>query len=243
MKFIPLASGSSGNAYLIDDGETRLALECGVTFTKLRKLAGFDLSNIAACFITHEHGDHAKCADKIIQRGVRVYATAGTRDALNNPLINALKSDGRGGYQAFQAGSYDVLPFRVFHDAAEPVGYFIQSRADGDRLIFATDTVNLAYQFPGVTIAAIECNHDDAIVERIHELPERQAKHLKRASNTHMSVSRCCRFLAKIDKSRLREVYLLHLSDAFSNETAFRTAAERVVGPGVRVTVCPKERL
>ena len=40
-------------------------------------------------------------------------------------------------------GSFDILPFPTFHDAAEPMGFLIRSRTDGDKLVFATDTVNL----------------------------------------------------------------------------------------------------
>ena len=122
------------------------------------------------------------------------------------------------------------------------MGFLIQSLRDGEKLVFATDTVNLGYQFPGVSIAAIECNHDDDIVARIDHLPPQKAKHLRRASNTHMSVARTCRWLKQLDKSKLREVYLLHLSDSFSNERDFRLSAQETVGQAVSVTVCPKER-
>ena len=241
MKFIPLASSSHGNAYLVEDGETRLLLECGVTWSKLKKLSGYYLSNISGCLITHEHGDHAKCFDKIINCGIPVYATNGTKNALNCSLIDTFLKDKNGQYQPLAIGSYYVLPFRTFHDAAEPVGFLIQSRADGDKLVFATDTVSLGYQFPGVGIMAVECNHGDHLVKRIAELPSGAAKHLKRASNTHMSLARCCGFLQKLDKSWLREVWLIHLSDAFSDEITFRQAAELAVGERVRVHIAPKE--
>ena len=243
MRFIPLASSSHGNAYLVDDGETRLLLECGVSFKKLQQLSGYNLSRIAACLVTHEHGDHAKCFMKVIKCGIPVYATVGTRDALDCTLLDLIKKDeGSGQYLPLHFGSYDVLPFPTLHDAEEPVGFLVRSQRDGEKLVFATDTVNLGYQFPGVTTAAIECNHDDDIVARIDQLPERLAKHLRRASNTHMSVSRTCRWLAQLDKSQLRDVYLLHLSDSFSNEWKFRQAVERTVGQTIRVTVCPKEQ-
>ena len=240
MRFIPLASSSAGNAYIVDDGESRLLLECGLTFKKLQKLSGFDI-HVAGCLVTHEHGDHAKCYPQLLKNGVRVYATEGTRDALEEPLLDVMERDGADTYKEFIIGSFRVLPFRTFHDAREPVGFLIQSRADADKLAFATDTVNLAYQFPGVGIMAIECNHGDHLVKRIAELPKDKVKHLKRASNTHMSLSRCYDFLLTLDKTWLREVWLLHLSDAFSDEEAFRRAAEIAVGGGVTVRAARKE--
>ena len=136
-------------------------------------------------------------------------------------------------------GSFDVLPFPTFHDAAEPMGFLIRSRTDGDKLVFATDTVNLGYQFPGVDLVAIECNYDEAALERSERMPE---KVRRRVANAHMSVSRACAWLAGLDKSRVREVYLMHLSDACGNEWMFRRLVQQVVGDRVQVTVCPKER-
>ena len=242
MRFIPLASSSAGNAYIVDDGESRILLECGLTFKKLQKLSGFNL-RVAGCLVTHEHGDHAKCYPQLLKNGVRVYATEGTRNALEEPLLDVMERDGDS-YKEFFVGSFRVLPFRTFHDAREPVGFLIQSRADGDKLAFATDTVNLAYQFPGVGVMAIECNHGDHLVKRIAELPANKAAHLKRASNTHMSLSRCYDFLLNLDKSWLRTVWLLHLSDAFSDKKTFREAIEFAMSDSehkIEVRVAPRE--
>ena len=38
MKFISLASSSHGNAYLVDDGQSVLLLECGLSFRRLGQL-------------------------------------------------------------------------------------------------------------------------------------------------------------------------------------------------------------
>lgn len=80
-------------------------------------------------------------------------------------------------------GTLDVLPFATFHDAAEPFGFLIRSRVDGEKLVFATDTVNLAYEFPGVNIVALECNYDDEILCRASRLPEK-VRH--RIRNSHI---------------------------------------------------------
>lgn len=54
-----LASGSTGNAYAVDDGESALLLEAGLPAKRI--LSGFLplLPRVAGCLITHEHGDHA----------------------------------------------------------------------------------------------------------------------------------------------------------------------------------------
>ena len=234
MRFHPLASSSHGNAYVLEDGETFLLIECGVTYKKLQKLMGFSVSQTAACLISHEHKDHAGCYDQLHKSGIPVYASAGTAEALERDWMEILEDR-----EPVQIGSLQILPFPTFHDAAEPMGFLIRSQRDEDKLVFATDTVNLGYQFPGVTMAAIECNYAEDILERAERMPE---KVRYRVRNAHMSITRACLWLEQMDKSRLREVYLMHLSDACSNEARFLREAGEAVGPGVKVTICPKER-
>lgn len=233
MRFIPLASSSHGNAYLLDDGRTCLLIECGVSYKKLQKLTGFGTTGIVGCLISHEHKDHAGCYDQLIKNGIPVYASQGTAEALECDLFESLV-DG----EEIAIGTFDIKPFPTFHDAAEPLGFLIRSQVDGDKLVFATDTVNLGYQFPGVNLVAIECNYDEMILDRAERMPE---KVRRRISNSHMSVMRACTWLSRLDMSGVREVYLMHLSDACSNEWKFKRLVERTVGPNIKVMICPKE--
>ena len=222
LRFIPLASSSHGNAYLLDDVKTCLLIECGVSYKKLQRLTGFGVSGIIGCLISHEHHDHAGCYEQLIKSGIPVYASRGTAEALECDLFEILEDRER-----VTIGSLEVLPFPTFHDAAEPMGFLVRSQVDGDKLVFATDTVNLGYQFPGVNIAAIECNYDEKILSRAERMPEK-VRH--RITNSHMSVVRAYLWLERLDKSRLREVYLMHLSDACSDERDFQRMAQCAVG-------------
>lgn len=235
MRFHPLASSSHGNAYLVEDGVTALLIECGVSFKKLQKLVGFRLSGVQACLISHEHKDHAGCYEQLIKNGIPVYASEGTAEALECDLLQLMADR-----EPFTIDTLDVLPFPTFHDAAEPMGFLIRSQEDGETLVFATDTANLAYQFPGVNIVCIECNYDEGILSRSERMPE---KVRQRIANAHMSVRRACIWLAGLDMSRVRAVYLMHLSDSTSNEWMFRRMVRDVVPPGVEVIVCPKEKI
>ena len=82
MRFEALASSSAGNAYIVEDGETRILLECGLSHKKLLKLSGFALSDFRACLVSHEHKDHAKAVEDLLGRGMDVYMSAGTAEAL-----------------------------------------------------------------------------------------------------------------------------------------------------------------
>lgn len=232
MKFEALASSSSGNAYIVSDRDTRILLECGIPHKKLQKLSGFSLSEFKACLVTHEHKDHAKSVQELINRGMDVYMSYGTAQALETDLAKLIED-----MEQFNIGSLDIVPFTTFHDAKEPLGFLIKSRVDGDVLAFATDTVNLRYQFPGLNILAIEANYDKEILARCEKLPDK-VRH--RIENSHMEIDTLCDYLSSLDLSVCREIHLLHLSDATSHEENFLNKVKNAVPKGIKVTACKK---
>ena len=232
MKFESLASSSHGNAYIVSDRDTRILLECGVSHKQLQKLSSFSLSDIKACLVSHEHKDHAKCVDELIRRGMAVYMSYGTAQALENESVTLIEH-----MEQFNVGSLDIVPFTTFHDAAEPLGFLIKSRIDGEVLAFATDTVNLRYKFPGLNILAIEANYDREILDRCDKLPEK-VRH--RITNSHMEIDTLCDYLRSLDLSECREIYLLHLSDAMSREEKFLQKVKDTVPKEIDVKSCAK---
>ena len=232
MKFEALASSSAGNAYVVSDQETRVLLECGISHSKLQKLSGFSLSEFQACLVSHEHKDHAKAVQELINRGMAVYMSLGTAEALETEGVELIEN-----LEQFNVGSLDIVPFTTFHDAREPLGFLIKSRADGDVLAFATDTVNLRYKFPGLNILAIEANYDKSILERCERMPE---KVRYRITNSHMEIDTLCDYLRSLDLSQCREIHLLHLSDATSHEGHFINKVARSVPRGIEITACKK---
>lgn len=232
MIFESLASSSAGNAYVVSDQETRILVECGISHKKLQKLSGFRLSEFQACLVSHEHKDHAKSVEDLISRGMAVYMSLGTAEALETDGVELIENLGQ-----FNVGSLDIVPFTTFHDAREPLGFLIKSRLDGDVLAFATDTVNLRYKFPGLNILAIEANYDKAILDRCEKMPE---KVRYRITNSHMEIDTLCDYLRSLDLSQCREIHLLHLSDATSHEGHFINKVARAVPKGIEITTCRK---
>lgn len=230
MTFTSLASSSHGNCYVVSDGETAILLECGISFRRIKKELGFDLSAVRACLVSHEHKDHAKSVMDLIKSGVEVFASEGTAEALDCALITPVEA----GVQ-FHVGSLEIMPFRTWHDAEEPLGFLIYSRVDGERLVFATDTVNLGHTFPGVNLLALEANYDKDILSRCEKMPE---KVRYRVTNSHMEIGTLCQYLETLDLSACRTLYLLHLSNAASNEGNFIARVRRVVPANVQIIAC-----
>lgn len=239
MRFQSLASSSQGNAYIVSDDCTHILLECGVSHKKLQQLCGFQITALDGCIVSHEHKDHSQCVEKILASGVPVYLSQGTARALELPeKLLDLATEMESGKQ-FTIGSMDILPFSTFHDAQEPLGFVMQSRVDGDILAFATDTVNLPYNFPGVSLLAVEANFQQDILDRCERMPEK-TRH--RVSNTHMEIDKLCECLRRMDLSRCREIYLLHLSNATSHEGQFINKVSRCVPPGIKVTAACRQK-
>ena len=233
MRFDSLASSSHGNAYIVSDLDTRILLECGVSHRKLQMLSGFKVSEFSACLVSHEHKDHSRCVSDIVSSGIPVYMSEGTAGELGIAGAHTVSHG-----EQFTIGTIDVVPFNTFHDAIEPLGFLFRSRIDDEVLVFATDTVNLAYRFPGVTILAIEANYEKDILARCERIPEK-VRH--RITNSHMEIDVLCNYLRSLDLSGCREIYLLHLSDATSHEGHFVDRVRKVVPPSIEVIACPKE--
>jgi phosphoribosyl 1,2-cyclic phosphodiesterase len=233
MRFRSFASSSHGNVYAVSDAETSILLECGLPYKKLQKAVGFELSKYSACLLTHCHADHSKSVKDLLGRGMPVYMSYGTAEELECVEVAKLVEH----MEQFSIGSFDCIAFDVFHDTKEPLGYLIKSRVDGDILVFATDTVNLRYRFPGLNLLAIEANFEPEILARSERMPDK-VKH--RIENTHMSIDVLCDYLHTMDLSQCREIHLLHLSDGTSHEGRFLSKVKKAVPSHVKVTVCGK---
>ncbi len=226
------ASSSKGNCYTVSDGKTTILLECGLPFKVLCKVIGRPLSEYSACLVTHEHKDHSKCADKLAAAGIPVYMSAGTADALGMSCVEMLEN-----LKQVEIGTISVMPFDVSHDAAEPLGFFIRGK-DGDVMMFATDTYSVHYSMP-CRMMALECNHDKALLERCDRLPE-NVRH--RTYRNHMDIGRLCKYLGGLDLRQCTDIYLMHLSGAFSRETEFEGRVRKCVPSWVDVHVCDAGR-
>ena len=113
----------------------------------------------------------------------------------------------------------------------------MQSQVDWDVFAFATDTVNLPYNFPGVNILALEANFQQDILDRSERMPE---KTKKRVSNTHKEIDKLCECLRRMDLRSCRELWRLHLSSAMSHEGQFVNKGILAVPHWVQVKSCPK---
>lgn len=232
-----LASGSTGNCYKISNQDTTLLIECGIPYRELQKKLHFKTHDIDACLITHEHMDHAKSAKDLVKAGIDCYMTKGTAESLNltGHRVKTFKPWGDS-YILQKINSFLVQVFRTVHDAAEPVGFFITDLIAGEKLLFITDTGYITYTFPAVDYMMIECNYIQSIIDA-HVLQGKLNINLRhRIVKNHMSLERVIEILKASDLSRIKEVYITHLSQFNSDGGEILQAVQRATG--VPVYVC-----
>ncbi len=227
-----LASGSSGNCYKISDGTTTLLLEAGLPIKDIKKWLRFNFSAISGCLITHEHLDHAKSAKELMRLSTDVYMTSGTAKALNlkSHRLKIIKSK-----EKFVVGSFDILPFDLPHDAAEPVGFYIKSKVTSESLAYITDAMYCKYKFDGLTHLMIEANYDKETIDNNVELDKSKLFLRNRVRKSHMSFEETKNFIKSNDLSKLKCIYLIHLSNANSNEAKYKREIQQMTGIEVRV--------
>lgn len=221
-----LATGSTGNCYWITDGKTPLLLECGISFKQIQKALNFKTSNLAGVLVTHEHKDHCKAVKEVADRGLDIYMSPGTKDALGFQHHRIRPVEVK---KQFQLGTWTILPFDVEHDVSEPFGFLLANEA-GDKLLFATDTYYIRYKFPGLTHLMIECNYSQKILDGNADSGRIPSFLRERVMQSHFSLENLITFLKANDLSQVQEIHLLHLSDSNSDEILFKREVQANTG-------------
>ena len=238
-KIICLGSGSKGNSYAVDDGRSVLLLEAGLSASKIT--AGYRemLPRVVGCLITHEHMDHARGAAELARRGIPLYLSKGTMENLpgiQNPyalkIIRAYEP-----FHLYGQGEvlWTVLPWAAQHDAVEPLGFLIQSRSTGEKLLFATDTCFIPNTFRGLNTIMVECNYDRHILERAISNGRTDPRILHRLEISHFGLHNVKAMLAANDLCQVSHIYLLHVSAANGDKRTFEKEIRAFTGIPVTV--------
>ena len=60
IKIAVVGTGSKGNAYLVQVGDSKLLLDAGMPAAKVRPFNQNKIADINAMLVTHAHNDHSK---------------------------------------------------------------------------------------------------------------------------------------------------------------------------------------
>ena len=82
MRFVSIASGSSGNCIYAGTDNTHILIDAGISAKRIEKglfEVGLKPSELQAICITHEHSDHIQGLGVLTKRyGIPIYGTKGT---------------------------------------------------------------------------------------------------------------------------------------------------------------------
>lgn len=154
LKLKTLATGSSGNCYLLSTETETLILDCGIPIMEIKKGLDFDLSKVVGVLCTHGHLDHSKSVKDFESMGIRVWQPYKHEVEMNR-------------IQRRYLGSFLVRNFSVPHDGEPCCGFLIEC-PNGERLLYATDFEYIKYLFKKWKIQhmLIECNYQQKYVEQ-----------------------------------------------------------------------------
>lgn len=232
MEIQALASGSSGNAFLLRADEGALLLECGLSPARTESLLrARDIlpGQLLGVLLTHEHGDHSRGALQTARRfEAPLISSCGTLRALGVRSDNdhhELRPE-----RVFEIGAFQIWPFAVPHDAIEPFGFRIS--ANGATVGFATDFGCVAdavvETLRKVDLLVIESNHDEDMLwagRYPWSLKQRVASDVG-----HLSNDAAAHLLVSLGVDLPPEVWLAHLSKHNNSpQRALGTVADQLV--------------
>lgn len=229
-----IGSGSSGNAFVLDDGHTQLLLECGLSFNKIAEKMSYDFRRLSACLITHEHLDHCKgVAGFTANTSVSVLASNGTVQGIKalNTFKNGLNDAQIVPIDKFKyyevKGGWKIATFDVEHEGNEPTGFLIESK-NNDKILFATDTSFIKYIFKDLTHIIIEANYSEEILQEKDYHPKLK----ERIRKTHYEINNVIKFIkaSREASSRLHHVFIIHTSSVNGNPKLFQKMIEEQTG-------------
>ncbi|GIO09712.1 metallo-hydrolase [Brevibacillus reuszeri] len=232
-----LASGSAGNCIALTTGEKTILIDAGVAKTKIEKRlleVGIRSDEVAAIFITHAHCDHTKGLPLANKYRIPVYATHGEWKGISgvDEELQHVVETRWSKYETVEIGDLHICPFKVHHDAIEPVGYAIEDD-HGNRCCVVFDTGHIdsdMLEMMEGNIYIIEANHDPAMVEAGDYPDSVKARIL--SDNGHLSNEQTAEALQRLISGRGERIYLTHLS----SKNNMPTLAEMTVKHALRKT-------
>jgi len=234
MRFGCLGSGSKGNAWLIQAGDTRVMVDCGFgpreAGKRLARL-GIEVSDLDAILVTHEHSDHGRGAARMAnQARCAVWLSHGTHillDASDSaPLsVNIIHAE-----HVFSIGELEIQPYSVPHDAREPTQFVFSDGAK--RFGLLTDaghvTPRIEAVLNGCDALALECNHDIARLEAGCYPVALKRRILGR--HGHLDNVAAAALLKSIAGSSLKHVVAAHLSAENNSPELAQAALAEALG-------------
>ncbi|MDR0834290.1 MAG: MBL fold metallo-hydrolase [Candidatus Symbiothrix sp.] len=244
LKFLSLASGSSGNCYFLGTEHYGFLFDVGISFKQIKQ--GLDnyhigLEQIMGAFVTHDHADHIQAVGAVSEKyNIPVYATQPVLDGIDcSRFVFKKKHFTRKSLEkncAVQIKEFKITAFNVPHDASDCVGYLVEY--DQQKWVLATDVGCIDDEVRNYLLLAnhlvIESNYDEEML-KAGNYPDILKERITNGTG-HLCNTETAQFLATNFGSHLRNIWLCHLSKENNRpDIAYRTVREALLAKSVRV--------
>ncbi len=234
-RIYPLFSSSKGNSYYIGSSKSGILIDCGVSYSRLRRaldINGLSMEAVKAVFITHEHTDHIS--------GLRVLAknndipvcsrTETLRLLADRECINSETRCFNVESQSVKIGEILVNSFSISHDAVSPCGYRVTFDS-GETCALCTDLGFVSDEvlagLNGCSAVVLEANYDEEML-RLGSYPT-ELKRRIRSDQGHLSNRECGELAARLVAGGTTEIILGHLSQENNTPETARKTIENIL--------------
>ena len=233
MKFVSLASSSSGNCTLVSYKNTNILVDCGISKKRVvdaLKDYNLTLDDIKCIFVTHEHSDHISGIASILKdHDIKIVSQRATLIKIFNdcetkgihPNVNSFKivcpvnimNENSG----LIVGDIVFYTLKGNHDVPSVYYKFIL----GDTVIAILTDIGAYNEYnirslEDVNYLMLECNYDEQMMLD-NEYPSWLKARIM-SNNGHLSNVDCAELIMKLANDKLKAVYLSHISEKANTE-------------------------
>lgn len=242
MKILYTKTGSDGNCSVVQsDNGGLLVIDAGIKFDKVNREVGYQLHRAEACLVTHAHADHFAYVKDFLVAGINTYLLPETRLKVPKNASERYLQEVVIDNQGYKTESFVFKPVEMVHTNADGtdcpcVGWLILDRANGEKMLWATDTQFIRNRFPALEYYCIETNFFE-VDDYAEDIPYLEHSVEQRRVMSHFSVEAAEEFLRQQDLSKCKAVYLLHISHSMgkAQRKELIKRIKKIVGRKIKV--------
>ena len=240
MNLCSIASGSSGNCIYTGTQNCGILIDAGISAKRIEQgLASIDrdIKEIKGIFVSHEHSDHIKGIGVLARKHhIPIYGTRGTIEAIKHTsclgaideeLYHVIRAE-----EEVQIDDLVVKPFKISHDAAEPVAYRMECGSKSAAI--ATDlgfyNQEIVDKLQNLDVLLLESNHDTHMLQ-VGGYPYPLKQRIL-SDRGHLSNESAGKLLCHLLHDDLKAVFLGHLSKENNYEELARETVKLEVTMG-----------
>ena len=245
-RFAVLGSGSAANGYIFEYNNFSFLVDNGYSLAEFRRrmrAVQFEETRLAFIFLTHLHSDHFKGVEPLSHA---LSIPVVTHEQM--PVEQYLKKSGLHRLDIVTEREYDFPPlrFRAFetsHDAPHSIGFHFTMGEQVFTLI--TDTGCISDEMENLALGSdylfLESNYSPDMLHR-GPYPQFLKKRIL-SEKGHLSNLDAAAFMSRLAnnrKSRLKKIFLCHLSEKNNTVEKVKEEVNRLYDGAIPYVICPR---